>query len=121
MIEDIYRVNYMKNRFSFVGTLRNEKRFNIHDIVFISNGEDMIKCRVIGVELPIAENPEYKYKLELPKDDYKKDGDKYRNLSCKNIFSSIDEAEKSARTNLKRMFDLQEEEIERYFIKYKNK
>jgi hypothetical protein len=116
----------MKDRFSYVGLLRNEKKFSINDKVFFSiNNHDIAFGRIVGVELPPAENPEYRYKIELPeklilqrmehKDFYAgKDIDKV-DLNCDKIFSTIEEAKESAIKNLERMAELQRVEIDRYF------
>lgn len=130
MINQIYRVNHMRNEFSYVGLLRNQKRFNINDKVFFSiNNHDIAFGRIVGVELPLDQNPEYKYKIELPeeliqqrmdsKDFYEGvDIDKVE-LNCEYIFATIEEAKQSALKNLERMHKLQKEEIDRYFNKYK--
>jgi len=120
----------MKGRFSYVGLLRNEKIFNINDKVFFSiNNHDIAFGRIVGVELPPEDNPEYKYKIELPeelvrqrlghKDFYEgKDIDKVE-LHCGTIFTTIEEAKESALKNLERMAELQKKEIERYFKQFK--
>ena len=125
-INQIYRVPYMKDKFSYVGLLRNEKRFNINDKVFFSvNGNEIAFGRIVGVELPPIDNPEYQYKIELPEElirqrmDFEKfyeakEIDKVT-LDCESIFSTVKEAKESALKNLKRMEKLQREEIERYF------
>jgi hypothetical protein len=125
-INQIYRVYYMKDKFSYVGLLRNEKKFNINDKVFFSiNGNEIAFGRIVGVELPPAENPEYQYKIELPEELIRqrmelkkfyegKEIDKIT-LHCGSIFSTVQEAKESALKNLERMEKLQREEIERYF------
>ena len=126
IINQIYRMPYLKDRFSYVGLLRNEKRFNINDQVFFSiNGNEIAFGRIVGVELPPVDNPEYKYKIELPEELIRqrmefekfyegKEIDKVT-LDCESIFSTIKEAKESALKNLERMKNLQMEEIERYF------
>lgn len=118
-INNIYSVNYMKDRFSFIGLLRNEKLFNINDKIFFStNGHDIYCSRIIGVELPPAENPEYKYKIEIPEQLIKANEElplEKIELNCEWIFFNINEAKESAYKNLDRMAKLQAEEIERYF------
>lgn len=125
-INRIYRVPYMKDKFSYVGLLRNEKRFNINDKVFFSiNGNEIAFGRIVGVELPPVDNPEYQYKIELPEELIRqrmefekfyegKEIDKVT-LDCESIFSTVQEAKESALKNLERMEKLQREEIERYF------
>jgi hypothetical protein len=125
-INQIYRVPYMKDKFSYVGLLRNEKRFNINDKVFFSiNGNEIAFGRIVGVELPPIDNPEYQYKIEIPEEiirqrmEFKefyegKEIDKVV-LDCESIFTTVQEAKESALKNLERMSQLQKEEIERYF------
>lgn len=128
-INQIYRVPYMKNKFSYVGLLRNEKLFNINDKVFFSiNGNEIAFGRIVGVELPPVDNPEYQYKIELPEELIRqriefekfyegKEIDKVT-LNCESIFYTIQEAKESALKNLERMEKLQREEIERYFSQF---
>lgn len=129
MINKIYRVNFMKDKFSYVGLLRNEKKFNINDKIFFSiNDHDISFGRVIGVELTLEQNPEYKYKIELPEELVRQrmeyngfseaiDIDKVE-LNCDHIFSTVDEAKESALKNLDRMAELQKKEIDRYFKQF---
>ncbi len=49
-IKEIYKVNYMKDHFAYCGTLRNEKRFNINDNVFVAMGSEIFRTKVLGVE-----------------------------------------------------------------------
>ena len=92
---------------------------------FSIDKHDISFGRIVGVELPPIENPEYQYKIELPeelirermkfKDFYEgKEIDKVV-LDCESIFSTVQEAKDSALKNLERMTELQKEEIERYF------
>ena len=129
-IKQIYRVNFMRDSFSYVGTLRNQKRFNIGDRVFFSiNGRDISFGNIVGIELPPVQNSEYEYKIQLPeeiimqkmdRDDFfaGKNFDKVV-LTCERIFYTIEEAKESALKNLEIMAKLQKEEIERYFGQFK--
>lgn len=128
-IKNIYRVQYMKDTFSYVGLIRNEKKFNINDKVFFAiNGNEISFGRIVGVELPPIDNPEYQYKIQLPeelirermafKDFNEGQGIDSVVLNCDSIFSSIKEAEESAKRNLERMYTLQMEEITRYFSQF---
>lgn len=128
-INQIYRVSYIKDRFSYVGLLRNEKRFVMYDKVFFSiNGNEIAFGRIVGVELPPVDNPEYQYKIELPEElirqrmEFEKfyEGKEINKivLDCESIFATIQEAKESALKNLERMEKLQREEIERYFNQF---
>lgn len=126
MINEIYRIRFDKNTWSYIGTLRNEKKFNLNDHVFFAiNGNEIARGTICGVELPPEENPEYRYKIKLPEDlirqrmgdDFwkeKPDFDKVT-LTCDRIFNSIEEAEESAIKNLELDYKIQKENIERYF------
>ncbi len=125
-IDNIYKVDYMANEFAFVGTLRNEKVFNINDNVYFSiNNHDIFQGVICGVELPPAGNPEYIYKIRIPNELIKEKvrfDSKYPNynlkdlsLKCDTIFYTKEEAKKSALKNLEKKYNLQLEEIEKYF------
>jgi hypothetical protein len=126
MIQNIYRLPYTKERFSYVGLLRNEKKFNLGDDVFFAHkNNEIVLGKIVGVELPPTENAEYLYKIKIPEELVRNnmDTDDFyggRNfesvtLNCQYIFSSIEEAKESALKNLERMAELQRQEIERYF------
>lgn len=110
----------MRNEFSYVGLLRNEKKFNINDDVFVGyEHTGMFRGKIVGVELPPKDNPEYRYKVQIPKElcQELQDGT-FDSLICDNIFNSIEEAKQSTIKNLERMTELQREEIDRYFDRF---
>lgn len=116
LIENIYRVEYMKNNFSYVGTLRNEKKFNIEDVVFFAiNGNEIACGKIIGVERTVSDNPDYIYKIQVPKELVTFNKGEVTELKCDRIFSSVDEAKESALQNLFKMSKLQRDQIEKYF------
>ena len=123
-IEQMYRVEYMKDKFSYVGLLRNAKKFEINQNVFFSiNGSDIAYGRIVGIELPPAENPEYLYKIELhhsvvgAKAETMREG-KFT-MNCDKIFNTIEEAETSAIEHLAKMYKLQFKAIGNYFEQFK--
>ena len=123
-ITDIYEVNYMRNEIAYCGTLRNAKRFNIKDDVFVAIGYEgkIFRATIIGVELPPDQNPTYRYKVRIPGRILKKDKrDVYNNLTCESIFNTVEEAKESAKQNLEYMYKRQGEEIERYFGQFDTK
>lgn len=126
-IKDIYKVNYQKDSFAFIGLLRNEKVFKINDNVFFSPSKyrgQIVRGIIKGVELTISENPEYIYKIEIPESvakDNNYDVEKFENIICNEIFSSIEEAKESAIKNCELMYKLQMEEIKRYFDGFEKK
>jgi uncharacterized membrane protein len=119
----------MRDQFSYIGTLRNQYKFDINDKVFFTvNNHDIYYGRIVGVELPPDENPEYRYKIALPEElirermDNKKfyageDIDKVV-LTCKSIFTTTQQAKEAAIKNLDNTYELQKDEIERYFSKF---
>ena len=128
-IKEIYKVSYMKDHFNYVGTLRNEKRFNIGDNVFFTMmAREIFRGRIIGIELPPTDNPDYLYKIQIPKEiinkelygRYSEPDEALRTvvLKCSSIFNTIQEAKESAIENLHRMAELQREEIENYFKQF---
>jgi len=128
-INEIYRLCYMNNHWSYVGLLRNEKKFNLNDqVFFVVNGNEIARGEIVGVELPPEQNPEYRYKIRLPEkliqqrlgDDFWKDKPDFDRitLDCEKIFNTIEEAKESAIKQLDRMYELQKEEIERYFKRF---
>jgi len=130
-IKEIYRLNYMRNYWSYVGTLRNEKKFNLHDkVFFVVNGNEIAKGEIVGLELPPVDNPEYKYKIKLPEELIRQrmDNDDFYNgenfdkvtLICDRIFNTIEEAKESAIKQLDKLYNLQKEEIDRYFKQWHN-
>lgn len=131
-IKEIYRLNHMKHYWSYVGTLRNEKRFNLHDkIFFVVNGDEIAKGEIVGVELPPVDNPDYMYKIQIPEELIKERMSNYDfyngenldriTLRCDSIFNTIDEAKQSAIKQLDMLYNLQKEEIERYFKQWNEK
>ncbi len=120
-IRDIYRVQYMEHGYAYAGTLRNEKKFNINDIVFVGVKNTIMKCRVIGVELELDQNPNYIYKLHIPKDAVNDDSEvETMKITCSTIFSSLEDAKKSAIQNLQRMAKLQLSEINSFFKQFEH-
>jgi hypothetical protein len=115
----------------FAGTLRNEKKFDLYENVFIESNGEMFQCRIVGIELPPAENPEFRYLIEIPKELIElKENESYIDIdksskdrisrTCENIFSTIDSAKDSALLALERKYKLNKENIERFFKRYEN-
>jgi hypothetical protein len=133
MIDRIVKIQTYKthsNNVEFAGTLRNEKKFQMLQKVFILCDEVMYQCRVIGIELPPASNPEYIYKIELPQEliekregeSYIQYGEKDRvSRTCKDIFGTIEEAKESALRKLDHYYELNKENIEKFFENHEKK
>ena len=101
----------------FAGTLRNEKKFELLQKVFIKCNGAMYQCKIVGIELPPADNPEYRYKVEIPK-QLIEDFEERISLTCQHIFNSIEEAKESALKELDSKYELNKQNIELFFDKY---
>jgi hypothetical protein len=133
MNDKILKIRTYKNHsnsIEFAGTLRNEKQFDLFQKVFIKSGDEMYECTIVGVELPPESNPDYIYKIKLPmeliekrKDEFYIKEDEIDRISrrCDSIFSTIEEAKESAMEKINRDYELNKENIEKFFDKYKNK
>jgi len=114
---------------AFAGTLRNEKRFEMRERVFIQSGGTMHQCTIVGVELPPASNPEYIYKIELPKELIEKnEGETYVpnelkdrvSLTCEHIFRTTKEARISAVKEADMKHRLNIQAIDRFFKQFED-
>ena len=115
---------------AFAGTLRNEKRFELFQTVFIESHGSMYQCRIVGIELPPNDNPTFRYLIELPEElielneeknkDYIDLGEPKDRISktCGTIFTTIEEAKESALEQLERKYKLNLENVERFFKRY---
>jgi len=66
MIDDICKVDtFLHEKFNYVGTLRNQYKFNIEDDVFFSpiGTNDIHRGKIVGVERLESLNAEYLYKV----------------------------------------------------------
>lgn len=124
-ITNIYKVTYQNKPDKYFGFLRNEKKFNIRDNVFVAYGNDNIfRGIVMGIELTDSDNPEAIYKIEIPKGlitDF--DGNDKTNIKCNcdYIFSSLEEAKESRIKQANIMFDLELKNIEKFFKQFEKK
>jgi len=124
-ITDIYRKNYTQHGgFTYQGVLRNSKKFNIGDNIFVGLDSGTLFAGVImGVELTPEDFSEYKYKIRIPEGSVygrKSDGDLYDDIKIRNIFNTAEEAEASAIAEVKHINSLQLDEIDAFFKKIKN-
>lgn len=125
VINNIYKVSF-ENRYEvYFGFLRNEKKFNIGDKVFVGYGRDNIfRGIIMGIELTDTDNPEAIYKIQIPKGlVFDLDGNDKTNLklNCNYIFNSLEEAKESRIRALNKKIKLELEEIERFFNQFKDK
>lgn len=125
-IDHILRQKFDDESFMFIGSLRNEKIFNLHDHVFFGLSRkkgEMFRGKIVGVELMPTKTPEYKYKILVPFDliDYlelKDHAGIIGPIKCDFIFSTAKEAKESALQKLGEMYNEQLKEIEIYFSTY---
>lgn len=118
-IVEIETYRYSKDEVNFAGTLRNEKKFELLQKVFIKSEGKIYEGIVRGIELPPTSNPDYTYLIQIPgqlRDPEK--GDVSR--QCDGIFSTIAEAKASALKHLEHLHSLNLENIERFFKQYEN-
>ena len=124
-IKDVFHFPWMRDHIGYAGTLRNEKKFNLDDDVYIDFKSYLVRGRIIGVEKIPNENPEYIYKVWIPENIVKKIDPKigcgmYESLTCQYIFSSKEEAMQSSMKRLETDYKLAKEQIERYFNERNN-
>jgi len=132
-IKGIYRIqehDYSSSNWSYIGLLRNEKKFSMGDLVFFAvDGNQIAKGEIVGVELPPEDNPEYRYKIKLSEElleskiakwcyTYDKDFNEELGkveLMCDHIFATLEEAKQSALEQAERTYKNTKSSIERYF------
>ena len=119
-IVNIETYRYSKNEVNFAGTLRNEKKFELLQTVFIQSEGQMYQGIIRGIELPPTGNPDYSYLIQIP--EQLRDPEKGEiSRRCDGIFSTIAEAKASALEHLEHLHALNLENIERYFKQYETK
>lgn len=116
-IFNIETYRYHSGIINFAGTLRNEKKFELFQNVFIKYGDKMCQCKIVGVVLPPHDNPDYIYTVEIP-EEFVEDNDARLLYKCDKIFSSIEEAKASAMRENDIRYKLNKEVIERFFDRY---
>lgn len=123
-LNNIYKVAFQNSYDRYFGFLRNEKKFNIDDSVFVSYGNDSIFRGLIrGIELQDRLNPEIIYKIEIPKGlvyDFLEDKDlNSLRMNCDHIFYSLEDAKESRIKQSNKLHKLELENIERFFNQFK--
>ena len=103
----------------FIGLLRDEKKFNLGDDVFIGWNKDKIfRSKIIGVEIVYNDgNPYTKYKVTVPKDVFTFYDD-HAELICDTIFSTVEEARQSRLKCIENKYKLEVENINKFFNQY---
>jgi hypothetical protein len=117
-IREIYQIQDIDNTVTFCGHLRNEKKFELHQEVFIQWEGKLFRTKIFAIELPPVMNSSYKYKVRLPEGVVNWKGDDFQELICDHIFSSIEEARKSAEKSLENTYEIAKENLESYFKQY---
>lgn len=124
IIDNIYKVAFQNSYDRYFGFLRNEKKFNIDDSVFVSYGNDSIFRGIVrGIDLQDRLNPEIIYKIEIPRGlvyDFI-DGKDLTSLrmNCNHIFYSLEDAKESRIKQSNKLHKLELENIERFFNQFK--
>ena len=127
-INEIVRVR-SEFRSTFVGTLRNAKRFEMGDDVFLGYGNEVFRAKVVGVELLPEDNPHYIYKVTVPEEIIRRkcgDGDDYYSkniftdirVTCDLLFNNLEEARESMVAAIERTRDIDLDRVERYFRQF---
>lgn len=124
-INNIYKVSFQNSWDRYYGFLRNEKKFNIGDSVFIGYGnESIFRGIVMGVELTDNENPEAIYKIQIPNGlVYDFDGNEQTSLklNCNYIFNSLNDAKESRILQSIKLHKLELKSIENFFNQFEKK
>jgi hypothetical protein len=124
-INNIYKVSFQNSWDRYYGFLRNEKKFNIGDSVFIGYGKESIfRGIVMGIELTDNENPDAIYKIQIPNGlvyDFEGNEETSLKLTCKYIFNSLEDAKESQIKQSNRLHKLEIENIERFFKQFNDK
>ena len=122
MITDVYKVTYQYNHDRYLGLLRNEKRFNIGDVVFVGFGDTIFKTRIYGVTLSDSlDAPEFTYKIELPREVAVDWDDNFIEVICDRMFNTIEEAKESALKQAEKFYKLEVDKINQFFKQYESK
>jgi len=125
MITEIYKEYYWQNEYQYIGKMRNQDRFQINENVFFRNNDNTI-CRgiIVGVELIPKQNPEYIYKVKIPKEilvNDKINKDQFINVSCDPLFKSLQDAKERVIKDFKNRIQIESKKIEDYFNQFKTK
>lgn len=124
-IINIYKVSFQNSWDRYYGFLRNEKKFNIGDSVFIGYAnESIFRGVVMGVELTDNENPEAIYKIQIPNGlvyDFDGNEETSLKLTCKYIFNSLEDAKESRIKQSNKLHKLELENIEKFFKQFEKK
>lgn len=116
-IEHIIEVRRYKNHTSMTGTLRNQRRFNINDEVWLASYSNEIlffRAIVTGVWLSKDENPDYLYEVIIPKSvaskaithNLKLEGEKRDSIKCDRLFESIEQATEESIKRLRDIYNI---------------
>lgn len=116
---EITKVESFRSKYDdrFSGTIRNQFDFNIGEKVYIECRGKMMQCEIIGKEKTPTDNADWFYKIEIPNVcDSPVDIDTI-SLTCDRIFKSKEDAKYSAMKHLERMYELDKENLEKFFTK----
>jgi hypothetical protein len=122
-IDNIYTVKFQNSWDRYYGFLRNEKRFNLDDYVFIAYGNDKIFRGIVrGIELQDKLNPEIIYKIEIPRglvyDFIEETETESLRMNCDRIFNSLEDAKESRIRQINKLHRLELENAEKFFKQF---
>ena len=112
---ETYKI-YSEIRFS--GTLRNEKKFELMQNVFVLSEGTLHECTIKGIEIENSENPNYIYKIDVPEKLIQNDNKKRISRTCEDVFSTVIEAKESALALIDQYYELNKNNINQFFEKY---
>jgi hypothetical protein len=124
IIDNIYKVDFQNSYKRYFGFLRNEKKFNLDDSVFVAYGDDKIFRGIVrGIELQDRLNPEIIYKIEIPRglayDFIEEKETTSLRMNCDHIFYSLEDAKDSRIRQSNKLHKLELENIEKFFNQFK--
>lgn len=124
-IDNIYKVVYQNSYDKYYGFLRNQKKFNLEDSVFVAYGNDKIFRGIVrGIELQDRLNPEIIYKIEIPSglvyDFIEEKETTSLRMNCDYVFSSLEDAKESRIKQINKLHKLELENVEKFFNQFKD-
>ncbi len=106
---------------TFAGTLRNQHKFEMFEDVVFLQGDRLVKGRIVGMELPPSDNPDWTYKVQIYDQFALKKGEDDRyTFTCDKMFRSVADAKESAMAHLDNNYDLNKRVIDKFFAEYEN-
>jgi hypothetical protein len=97
MHKDILEVRQSSSYSLFQTSMRNQRQFNLNDEPYLHINDMFVKVRIIGVYMPLEDNSEYLYKVQIPEGlERELRYNKEKEFTCKELYHSKDEAKQEA-------------------------